>query len=43
MMVLEYVNDGNLREYLEIFKNNNWSKKLYDLMDLSKKLNDIIN
>ena len=36
MMVLQYANDGNLREYLKInFNNINWEQKLCNLSDLS--------
>src|SRR6185436_18741609 len=42
MIVLEYANDGNLREYLKInFNNINWKQKLYNLYYLSNKLKDI--
>ncbi|RHZ81675.1 hypothetical protein Glove_117g39 [Diversispora epigaea] len=36
MMVLEYAEDGNLREYLKInFNNINWIQKLHSLTELS--------
>ncbi|RHZ89388.1 hypothetical protein Glove_15g16 [Diversispora epigaea] len=39
MMVLEYAEDGNLREYLKInFNNINWAQKLYNLWYLSLNL-----
>ncbi|RHZ73592.1 hypothetical protein Glove_230g2 [Diversispora epigaea] len=42
MMVLEYAEDGNLREYLKInFNNINWLQKLNNLWDLSHKLMNI--
>ncbi|RHZ86173.1 hypothetical protein Glove_54g21 [Diversispora epigaea] len=42
MMVLDYANDGNLREYLKInFNNINWKKKLDNLYRLSLRLMDI--
>ncbi|RHZ73040.1 hypothetical protein Glove_233g39 [Diversispora epigaea] len=42
MMVLEYAEDGNLREYLKVnFKNINWEQKLYNLSDLSSNLRNI--
>ncbi|RHZ74203.1 hypothetical protein Glove_227g125 [Diversispora epigaea] len=42
MMVLEYANDGNLREYLKInFNNINWLQKLNNLYYLSSNLMDI--
>ncbi|RHZ80764.1 hypothetical protein Glove_132g101 [Diversispora epigaea] len=42
MMVLEYIADGNLREYLKInFNNINWFQKLRNLYYLSLNLMDI--
>ncbi|RHZ79199.1 hypothetical protein Glove_151g90 [Diversispora epigaea] len=42
MMVLEYAEDGNLREYLKNnFNNFNWEQKLYNLYDLSCKFRNI--
>ncbi|RHZ83868.1 hypothetical protein Glove_87g224 [Diversispora epigaea] len=42
MMVLEYVADGNLREYLKInFNNINWKRKLFNLYNLSERLMNI--
>ncbi|RHZ86004.1 hypothetical protein Glove_57g124 [Diversispora epigaea] len=42
MMVLEYAEDGNLREYLKInFNNINWKQKLDNLYDLSLNLMNI--
>ena len=42
MMVLEYANDGNLREYLKInFNNINWLQKLQNLYCLSFSLKNI--
>src|SRR6185436_1101788 len=42
MMVLNYANDGNLREYLKInFNNINWKQKLNNLRELSEKLMNI--
>ncbi|RHZ74120.1 hypothetical protein Glove_227g160 [Diversispora epigaea] len=42
MMVLDYANDGNLREYLKInFNNINWKQKLNNLYDLSENLMNI--
>ncbi|RHZ86904.1 hypothetical protein Glove_42g53 [Diversispora epigaea] len=42
MMVLDYANDGNLREYLKInFNNINWKQKLNNLYNLSLRLKNI--
>ncbi|RHZ49424.1 hypothetical protein Glove_521g21 [Diversispora epigaea] len=42
MMVLQYAEDGNLREYLKNnFNNINWKQKLYNLWELSLILVDI--
>ncbi|RHZ87579.1 hypothetical protein Glove_33g129 [Diversispora epigaea] len=42
MMVLQYAEDGNLREYLKInFNNINWLQKLWNLWFLSSTLKNI--
>ncbi|RHZ79725.1 hypothetical protein Glove_141g39 [Diversispora epigaea] len=42
MMVLQYAEDGNLREYLKTnFNNINWERKLYKLYSLSYRLMNI--